>query len=430
MAQSICIDFGSTYTKVALRNDWNSPGTLATFSQFGRTPEAQICVPSIVCESRRGKMSKWYYFNEAADLRPGEGIIVYRNWKSHFSTPQPEPDPDLLTAAGKFFPELRKLCSMHPVLKEFIDAPTRLCVPDFGRLGVWKTWLQTILCSAGWNCKGQFLLTEPEANLIGALTCGRNSVWTPPKTNSTSLQIRMMRMFDGDSGLLGKARDAMLFHRDDKRYSALIIDVGAYTTDCGLISWEDVSSGEFNSQNIQTKSDEIGVRDLDNDLLGALGQDCKNLRDEMSFSEFERMKMALLLGKEYSVVMNGKPRVIGGAEEKDRIGSVVMNFGARIVAVVDAFLKHKAHGRVDTVVLTGGGTLIPGVNEVLKNRFSGAGSHVVELGGQMFLNSKLDQDLSRDDRLARNQLLVRGASAVGGASVYFDTKGGTLEIDQ
>src|SRR5581483_10195762 len=99
----------------------------------------------------------------------------------------------------------------------------------------------------------------------------------------------------------------------------------------------------------------------------------------MSFSEFEKMKMALLYQKEYSIDAKGKALVIGGERDKDEIDSAVTKFGKQVTSVVEKFIKKTSGGHVDTVVLTGGGTMIPGVNAILRQALEGSGSQIVNL---------------------------------------------------
>src|SRR5262249_9124931 len=73
------IDFGSAFTKVALRRD---PGADSELLSSRVNPgDADFCFPSTVAVDRRGAKPVPEFGSRAADLTPGGGIEVYRNWK-------------------------------------------------------------------------------------------------------------------------------------------------------------------------------------------------------------------------------------------------------------------------------------------------------------------------------------------------------------
>lgn len=80
MEKLLCIDFGSSYTKVAVREDWNSATRLI---ESGHPDESySYCIPSTVARvTRRGK-DTWLIGMDALNQSPADNVAVYQNWKS------------------------------------------------------------------------------------------------------------------------------------------------------------------------------------------------------------------------------------------------------------------------------------------------------------------------------------------------------------
>src|SRR5436309_2461976 len=78
----LCIDFGSAYTKVALRRDWDSSAELLKDFPIATSGDMTFCIPSVVARIERSGRPRWLVGDEAADLKPGEGLTIYRYWKA------------------------------------------------------------------------------------------------------------------------------------------------------------------------------------------------------------------------------------------------------------------------------------------------------------------------------------------------------------
>src|SRR5262245_33469339 len=77
MAERVfCIDFGSAYTKVALRRDPTADSRLLVLPNVG----IDFLIPSAVAVDRRSK-PRVLFGDEAASQIAGTGIDVYQNWK-------------------------------------------------------------------------------------------------------------------------------------------------------------------------------------------------------------------------------------------------------------------------------------------------------------------------------------------------------------
>ncbi|MEP6836367.1 MAG: hypothetical protein ABJB74_23460, partial [Gemmatimonas sp.] len=160
----VCVDFGSSYTKVAIRIGWDGFTVLAdNWSMASR--ELTFCIPSVVAKVRRGGESEWLVGVDAANQSPGDGVTIYRNWKatlfdelpsdvngaatqssatqssamqslatqslatqssSMSTSPAPAFDPEVGIA---FFSALRKALRERSSLLERDDIPVRICIP-------------------------------------------------------------------------------------------------------------------------------------------------------------------------------------------------------------------------------------------------------------------------------------------------------------
>src|SRR5580658_7917603 len=81
-----CIDFGSAYTKVALRRDPGADSELLT-RRSKSSSEADFCFHTIVAVDRRGPKAIPEFGERAATVSPGGGIDVHRNWKKAIFLP-------------------------------------------------------------------------------------------------------------------------------------------------------------------------------------------------------------------------------------------------------------------------------------------------------------------------------------------------------
>ncbi len=401
----ICIDFGSSFTKVALRAGWDQR-TLFLEDRAILDPLQRICVPSTVCEIKTGGSSNWVCGKKAMQMSPSADVVLHRNWKSQFIKPEDSPPPSRLAAAGKFFEWLRQEVARHQSFAEFVDAPVRVCLPDFKILGQWKGYFGQLLIQAGWNCQdSEFLENEPYTNMLGVLTCGRNAthVWQNERN------LTMDEMFDRSGGLLYAKRRALLTDKP-KDFGVMIVDVGAYTTDFAYLYFPDAS--EFDPPDPVTESQVLGIRELDAELESAFGPVHAQQIRGLSTEEFEKMRRALLIGDTYALPSGG---MLGIREHQPLVAEAVQRFARRVIGCLDEFQSAKTQ-RLDLAILSGGGSLISGIGGAVRLHLEGKGVRVQDYGDGLFKSG----DGTAEDQRIRNAPLVRGASAIGGCSVYVD----------
>ena len=498
MTSVLSLDFGSAYTKIAIRREPDRASELMEEPSLN-LDELRICIPSVVAREQRGATPRWAFGIEAVNYKEGKDIRVFRNWKPHlFSLTEPPlaaggpPTPvefrqpgdvagfldalreakeerqalyqqiagqmgmmvedvvavakrwplgveDLRHAVAELRPqervprreppgrlhadngEIRDVALQYfGWLREFaggafrglgvsgIDRmPLRLCVPAFSPPGPSapltssEEALLNILALAGWtvdeDCKK---VDEPFANAVGALTGGINRTWVPP--HGGGKRFANMGLMFAESGLIKALKESRADH------VILVVDVGAYTSDFAVLKFDptDVDSRPA----IRTHSVPLGVGQLDREVQGLLPAPKAAQVEAMDFGRRESLKGHIYVEASPYMTEAGP---VGGGEEGSRISRYVAEFGARVADQADHFVRGAGFERVDELVLTGGGNNIPGIRTTLRDRLQ----HKTTLKTHLPLR-KGEPEGPRVHRL--DQKLVRGASALGAVSVYFD----------
>src|SRR5437868_1773040 len=85
MASSmISIDFGNSYTKVAIRPDVDHTAQVMTDASLS-LDELNMCVPTLAARLERNGKETWYYGTDVMRHRVDTpGLTVFRNWKPRF----------------------------------------------------------------------------------------------------------------------------------------------------------------------------------------------------------------------------------------------------------------------------------------------------------------------------------------------------------
>jgi hypothetical protein len=447
----LCIDFGSAYTKVALRPAPDRPAELLSDPSLN-LDRLNICVPSVVVVDRTGSQPRAQCGVRACDRVAGEGIEVYRNWKSRlFADLAPAPEPPLSQFLAA--PETRDLARRYGVadsdfdtlldrvrggvavatsppadmlrvakayftwLLQFVskafqgsgtsDATAwraRLCVPAFrGATGLppGLERLQDVLREAGWTTDPERpLVTEPFANAVGALTSGVNRVWRP-RGREGDESVHLGEMF-GHGPLMDAYREGRPEH------NVLLIDVGAYTTDFALLRFDTREDPDAPPE-VTDLSEQLGIDELDRRVQAALPEAKGRWLAAAAARRREECKNRLYTeGQPYRTTEVGQ---IGTRAEMTVVRGCIEGFADEAVGLAARFLA--AHpAEVHELILTGGGNHVPVVRDRLR-----AGLHSRAL---LATHIPLDTSPPNGTIRALSRQLARGASALGGASVFFD----------
>ena len=403
---SLCIDLGASFTKIAFRE---SPDATSHLLRKADLPdEHHFCIPSVA--ARNTARDAWVFGVDAMDLKSGSRVQVFQNWKADLFEPEEEREVgfDVLDGASDEarallldnYPALRALDVATRYLKwlnheqipamlghsRHRDAEVQLCVPDFVLDDPLATRLEQIMRDVGFRNPGVYALSEPKANLIGILTEGQNALTQGGRPNL--------------GAMFGSAEVLRTLARADQ--AVLIIDVGAFTTDLALASFAHRTGSGFDED--PSLSVRLGVRRLDEWILEA-APDEERMRVESSASEREHFHATVHGG-----VAGPRPEEVGLTSAS--VDAAVSRFTQEIVKAVDGFLDDHGTDSLYAAVLTGGGSNIPGI----ANRLAAA------LGEKNLGALHAPRTTEAPARLKKYSLrpeLVRGASAVGGASILF-----------
>lgn len=435
----ISIDLGSAYTKVAIRRDWNGESELLRDLPLA-SDEVDFCMPSVVARVEGQGGTRWIIGAAAGAQAPGDGIRIFRYWKARlFATgpqarvsrdemgqaPEADGDDDYEQVAIQFFRGLRESLEHSPYGADVAASTVRVCVP---RIDVpdMDARVGSILDAAGWRpARGRVTVYEPESNACGMFTRGRNATWYPPAapfTPRAGRSLHLMKMLEPE-GLLQALR------RMSGSFGVLVIDVGGFTTDFGYVQFDtSFSSNDWHRPQIVQQSYELGIRELDQAIYDSLDEDAQRAIWQLSPSEWDALKVDLYRGAPVTLgSVRGKPQVIGRGADAERTVEALRDFANRLITVRDTFLRDHVRGPINAQTLTGGGSMIaPLHGAVVKALATDEHARVYDL---------LDEDEPRrtlglrggnvrepeiEARARRNQELVRGGSAIGGSSVFFE----------
>jgi hypothetical protein len=480
MGPMLSIDFGNTYTKVGLRIDADKSGQLLKDASL-KWDDMNACVPTVAANF--GDSSEWHFGTDVLKFRENTiGLKVYRNWKPRFfdepsfalsrqAVPSTSSTKALSTipngisesvwdtisrtvspqdlkrimkelgcadrtedavddevgATDPFFRELglgyfRWLLSfVSPGVKRIVgcplsEIPARISLPSFGSVTGAEVLLSEILTEAGWRVDERVpVLAEPLANAIGTFTEGVNAT----HRNGSSPHLGIMF---ANTGLTKLIRNAALFGGRSTAW-VLIVDLGGYTADFAMIGIDLTDIDARFSGNSEGKprlshvSKPIGVTDLDRRLRELLSEPKQVVLDQiMADPDQQRLESfhRNVFGYQGHHTLR-KVKIGETTKEKNAIREMVAAFAEEVSDDAEAFLDMHQYDRIDDLILTGGGSMIPAVRQALCRRLSGYGTSKVHLYMQQG-----EKPVSSIPSHHLGSFLVRGATAIGGASVYFD----------
>ena len=431
----VCVDFGSSYTKVAIRIGWDGFTVLADNWSMA-SEELTFCIPSVVAKVRHGSESEWLVGVDAANQPPGEDVTIYRNWKATLFEELPH-DANVAAAQSStlsafnpevgvaFFSALRRALRERSSLLERDDIPVRVCIPKFGSVALAETRLASVLEQSGLlPATPRPTVFEPESNALGILSRGNNTTWLPKPVNFMpwkGREVDLPRMLDSV-----ELRAAFRHMRE--YFGFLVIDIGFFTTDFGYVRFDtSFSTGDWNRPAIIQSSVALGIQDLDHMVRNCLSDDARNAVKQLSTTQWDALKTNLYQG--LPVVLHnadGSVLEIGGGRDGEAVREAIRQFGEKVWSARQDFSAGSLDGRVHAQCVTGGGSMIGGIKDLLATRSSAE----MENNGDDFVSTmapifKRVTKHSADSgspaaRARRDTQLVRGGSAIGGASVFFE----------
>jgi len=409
----VSIDLGAAYTKIALRRKDSGVTELLAHDML-HLDEQHVCIPSVGAWNSR--TNQWVFGVDAVDLQSGDGIFVYRNWKpllfshrgasfsqSEFATPTDA--PSVQTMATEFFRWLRETFLPSTLGLPIEGTPAaRICIPDFAVGTPAAATLESIIHEAGWCTRSSCCVSEPLASLTGAMSNGRNSI----DLDESGDPFPVLSEIFGETEFANYWGSSSL---GNTPYQVLVIDIGAYTADFGLVHLAAQCSDYFSL--CKTSSQPLGILALDDMICEGLPDEKRTAIRNLSPTDRERMRQV--------VYSRGLPwrisndMTLGMDAESKLVANCVESLAERIGDAVDQFLADQQVSDVHEVVLSGGGNGIPRIVSHLTQRLEQRhvlGIHLSETDG--YYGSAHPFPIS--------QQVVRGASAIGGASVLFDCR--------
>lgn len=466
-----CIDFGSAFTKVALRRDPATDSQL--LSRRSGVEEADFCIPTTVAVDRRGTRPVAEFGDRAVDLASGNGVEVYRNWKkSLFLTPgsskQPHQSPleallqsselqelatrfgvaagqigylQQLVAAAKsliagpggrvisaevqqqavatslaphFFLWLRQeilaACARLPTTGlKFEAIPVRLSVPAFA------------LGTGGEPHPGCKVLTDSLTKAGWPLHPNRPIV-AEPYANAIGVLTKGSNVLHRShihlGNLFGKGPLITVLKDPEHHpfYRAVVVDVGAFTTDFAVLTLQpgpDAVDDPDVAFSARQHSIPFGVSDLDGKVLNGLPSEKAGwLRGARALDWEDFRRTVYTEGKAFGTNAVGK---IGAGTEAELVRTCLAEFGQKLSAELLDFIESLEPGGLQELILTGGGAFIPAVRDALVA--------AAQEGGRAFakVHAPAIKKVTGGPPVVKlDERFARGGTALGGASIYFE----------
>lgn len=398
----LSMDFGASYTKIALRNACHpSPGHAYDSRAQHIILDQSVLIPSLAIHTKRPR-SPWLFGRQAAELSPDGKMEVFQNWKSSLFHAQNNKDTAAsVIVAEQFFRWLKDKLATAGV--DVHKAHTRVAMPAFKTFDEKALMLARCMELAGWDSPRILKATEPHANILGLFSQGRNFA---TKASQGEILLNYGRMFGMDSTYVRHARGSV-FGTHGRLLTVAVVDIGAFTTDFASLTFDfnadDMGDG---LRYLQQESHVLGViNDLDRPVFAALRSLHGINWTEVSFQETEIIKQALYHGKTYNLLVKGRAAVdLGDRQDQQIISTQAGKFADQLWEKLSEFIKPQ---KPTKVYLTGGGGLIPAIAEPLANHLEAKGVIVAPL--------------PRDG--AAEQDLQRMATALGGASLILQSPG-------
>ncbi len=417
----ISIDLGNAYTKIAIRRELGEDARLAQDASLGLDGGLGISVPTVAAHAVRRGEDHWWFGSDVARLAgTSASVEVHRNWKPDLlARPLKAGDMHRGLAVG-YFRWLRH--EFLPPVAARLDLDlkrvgTRLALPALALDKAIQRSVLDIVTEAGFVLADVApLVTEPVANAIGVFSRGRNIVWQTDPSSSPRPQIG--KMFE-ESTFLDAVRARTLEKSDRTDHWALVVDLGAFTVDCAMVGFDveeldtPLEGRLAGKRRLSARSWPTGIAELDRRLIDHLPEDkALGFLGAIQHPDSRRLEAVHhnLYGVRQPYVLPSGV-ILGESRDTDLIETVLWSFAAEIADQVEAFLEDGGHDRVDTLILTGGGLFVRPVSDRLCARMSQFGIQGVYLPSgstHLPLGGVLPPEL------------VRGATALGGGSIYFD----------
>ncbi len=405
---TLSIDFGASYTKVARRGMCvlaHCPDRYDEDAQL-LLLEGSALIPTLAIHTGERKRP-WIFGADAANLVPDQKMTVHSNWKAGLFNRSNSPGTARSTIiAAEFFRWLREKVEASGMRID--EHVVRIMLPAFRDFEDLAGVARECMKLAGWRPLDLIMATEPHANALGLLTNGRNRYSRGTRYEG----IDFVEMYGTNNPYFQAVRNAALFDHASREFELGIVDIGAFTTDVAVLTFDVSALAEGDGlRHVRQESFELGTHDhLDAPFWERLGKRYDAQFGSLSFRVAEEVKMALFRGETYALIIGGKRRIIGDEEDQAIVNGVCSDFARAIAKKISADL---AHGHGLRLFLSGGGSQVEPLVQALVDN----GLHFTPVqGGQI---ESLDGEEVPQFRLWRTtgQHPTRIATALGGCSL-------------
>ncbi len=362
--ETVSIDLGASYTKISYRREC-APKKKGIFEQEAKIlmVDNSPLIPSLAIRTRDSRQP-WIFGWRAAKMNPASGMEVFQNWKADLFHPSNNKESaTAVTVAGKFFEWLKTHLDGAGINLNLCH--TRVAMPAFKKFDEQAALIARCMDLSGWEDPALILkVTEPRANAIGLFSEGRNVVG---RNAAGELFTNYGRMFGQQNVYIQAARGFVLHGTHDNLVTVMVVDIGAFTTDIALLTFDTADAGDGLSA-IRQESYPLGViNELDKPLFVALGEHHGFSRSELSFNDCELLKRSLYNGTPYFLLtrLHGKDVQVklGSSKDFQLVDSVAEKFASKVLEKIIGMVEVK---KPERVFLTGGGSLIKPVASALK----------------------------------------------------------------
>lgn len=366
--ETVSIDLGASYTKVAIRRacEAKRTGIVEQQAKILMVDNSPL-IPSLAIHTRDSRQP-WVFGWTAANINPARNMEVFQNWKAKLFLPRNNEDSATgVTVAGRFFEWLRAhLDSAGVNLKK---CETRVAMPAFRNFDDQAALIARCMDLSGWDDPSLVLkVTEPRANVLGLFSEGRNVVG---RNRHGELLPNYGRMFGQQNVYIQAARGFVLHGGHGNLVTVMVVDIGAFTTDIASMTFDvtDISDG---LSAIRQESHALGViNELDRPLFAALEERHGISFSNLSFRECESLKRSLYNGTPYFLLTRSSGKDVsielGDAKDTQTVESAAGKFAEAVWKKIGPIIDEQ---RPERVFLTGGGSLIRPIATELKAAFS------------------------------------------------------------
>jgi hypothetical protein len=408
--ETVSIDLGASYTKVAYRRAIN-PNHIGTFEGESKilAIDGSPLIPSLAIRTR-DPQQPWFFGMVAAKMNPSLEMQVFQNWKADLFRPANDKvSGTAIVIAHRFFVWLKsKLESAGIDLKK---CQTRIAMPAFNTFDERAELVARCMDLSGWDDPSLILkVTEPRANVIGMFAEGRNVVMN----GQLGLNLNYRQMFGLQNVYVQAARNFALHGTHGNLVKILVVDIGAFTTDIASLTF-DVTEHCEGLNIVRQNSWPLGViNELDKPMFEKLGARHGFAQTDLSFDDSEELKKAIHNRTAWArnILSNGNRLQLNVSTNEDfEIAEAASKkFAAEIWGKLSALVAAEIPERI---FLTGGGSLIPAVAREISNLAAQSGLRVQNV-------------VQNNDAPENTQNLQRLATALGGSNVVLQASAGLV----